>query len=153
MPTFNEREATPFATGGFSEVYEATLNGRPVVVKVLKVNTQTIKSVRRVSGLFSPLPNELLTPGCKLLIKEVVGWKWVRHENVLPFVGVMSKPPLFSIISERMENGNIIGFIEAHPSYNRLRLVSERRTLSSGHTDHLDIAHRRSGWVGIPSRT
>lgn len=128
MPTFDEREATPFATGGFSDVYEATLDGRRVAVKVLKVNTQTIKSVRQVSGLFSPLLNESLKPGRKLLIKEVVGWKCVRHENVLPFVGVMSKPPLFSIISERMENGNIMDFIEAHPSSNRLRLVSEGRT-------------------------
>lgn len=111
-PAFDEREAVPFATGGFSDVYEASLDGRRVAVKVLKVNAQTIKSVRRVSGLLPPPPNQSLTHDRKPLIKEVVGWKWVRHENVLPFVGVMSKPPLFSIISERMENGDIMSFIQ-----------------------------------------
>ena len=124
---FDERGVTPFATGGFSDVYEATLSGRSVAVKVLKVNTQTIESVRRVSGLLPPLSKGLLTRGYKHLIKEVVGWKWVRHENILPFVGVLWKPPLFSIISERMENGNIMNFVKAHPAHNRLSLVSERR--------------------------
>ena len=126
-PTFDEHEAVPFASGGFSDVYKASLGGRRVAVKVLKVDTQTIKSVRRVGGLFLPPSNESLRLGRKLLIEEVVGWKWARHENILPFVGVVLKPPLFSIISERMENGNIMNFIEAHPSYNRLRLVSEGR--------------------------
>ena len=126
-PTFDGHGVTPFATGGFSDVYEATLDGRRVAVKVLKVNTQTIKSVRRVSGPLPPPLKAPLTPSYKLLIKEVVGWKWIRHENILPFVGVLSKPPLFSIISERMENGNIMNFIQARPDYNRLRLVSARR--------------------------
>ena len=53
-PTFDERGTTPFATGGFSEVYEATLGGRRVAVKVLKANTETINIVHRVSGLFAP---------------------------------------------------------------------------------------------------
>lgn len=62
----------------------------------------------------------------KLLVKEVVGWKWLRHDNILPFVGVMLIPPLISIVSEQMKNGNIVDFVRSHPKYNRLRLVSGR---------------------------
>jgi len=125
-PQFDERGTTPFATGGFSEVYEATLDGRHVAVKVLSVNAQTVKRVRRV-GCLPPPSKEPLTLSHKLVVKEVVGWKWLRHENILPFIGVSLEPPLFSIISERMENGNIMDFIRVHPNHNRLRLVSEGR--------------------------
>lgn len=51
-PTFDEHGATPFAEGGFSEVYEATMGGRRVAVKVLKANAGTINVVYRVSGPF-----------------------------------------------------------------------------------------------------
>jgi len=64
------------------------------------------------------------TRDSKLLAKEAVGWKWLQHENILPFLGVMLESPRFSIISERMENGNIVEFVRAHPDHNRLRLVS-----------------------------
>ena len=66
-----------------------------------------------------------LIQGHKLLVEEVVGWKWLQHENILPFVGVILTPPSFSIISEWMENGDVIHFTRIHPDYNRLRLVSE----------------------------
>ncbi|KAF9648297.1 kinase-like protein [Thelephora ganbajun] len=39
VPRSVKRAATPFATGGFSDVYEATFKGRPVAIKVLKVTT------------------------------------------------------------------------------------------------------------------
>ena len=49
--TFDERETKPFAAGGFSDVYKATLNRRPVVIKSLKFTTTTdIGEVHRVSG-------------------------------------------------------------------------------------------------------
>ena len=63
--------------------------------------------------------------GPQLLVKEVVGWKWLRHDNILPFLGVSLESPLLSIISDRMENGSIMNFIKLHPNFNRLLLVSE----------------------------
>jgi len=63
----------------------------------------------------------LLTLDFKLLAREVVGWKWLRHGNILPFVGVT---PELAIVSDLMENGNIMEFVNKHPRYNRLRLVS-----------------------------
>jgi len=49
---FDERGTEPFATGGFSYVYKATINGRPVAVKTLRVpTTADPKKVHKVSGL------------------------------------------------------------------------------------------------------
>ena len=125
--TFGKRGVKPFAVGGFSNVYEATLNGRHVAVKTLNVSTSTDpRKAHRVSDLTpKPLRWSLTPQNHKRLIKEVVGWKWLQHENILPFIGVTLAPPLFSIVSERMENGNIMGFVEAHPDHNRLHLVSD----------------------------
>ena len=50
-PTFDERETEPFATGGFSDIYKATLNRSPVVIKSLRVTTTAdLGKVRRVSS-------------------------------------------------------------------------------------------------------
>lgn len=59
-----------------------------------------------------------------MLAREVVGWKWLQHKNVLPFVGVT---PELAIVSEFMENGNIMEFIANHPRHNRLHLVSKTK--------------------------
>jgi len=65
-----------------------------------------------------------LTLGLKLLAREVVGWKWLQHDNILPFVGVT---PELAIVSDLMEHGNIMEFINNHPHHNRLHLVSNSR--------------------------
>ena len=50
-PTFDERATEPFAAGGFSRVYKAAFNGRPVVIKTPKVTTKADpKKVHRVSS-------------------------------------------------------------------------------------------------------
>ena len=50
-PAFEERGAEPFATGGFSDVYEAALSGRLVAIKTLKVSTTANpRELHRVSG-------------------------------------------------------------------------------------------------------
>jgi len=71
----------------------------------------------------------LLTLGFKLLAKEVVGWKWLQHENILPFVGVT---PELAIVSDLMEHGNIMEFTNNHPRYNRFHLVSDSGTYNTG---------------------
>ncbi|KAF9648296.1 kinase-like protein [Thelephora ganbajun] len=104
------REAAPFDSGGFSDVYKATFGGRPMVIKTLRFTSAADpKRVHR-------------------LVKEVVGWKWLRHDNILPFVGVLHTPPLISIVSEQMENGNIMNFVRSHPKYNRLHLLADAVT-------------------------
>ena len=62
-----------------------------------------------------------------------MGWKYVSHPNVLPFLGVSeslllspSSHPPFCIISPWQPNGNIIEYIQKHQGVNRLQLVSDR---------------------------
>ena len=111
--------------GGSSEVHEATFGGRCVAIKTF--DAANADGCRKAGDLSLPSSQRLFTLGFELLVKEVIRWKWLHHENILPFIGVFPKPPLFSIVSERMENGNVMNFIEARPDFNRLHLVSERR--------------------------
>ena len=128
-PTFDEREATPFDSGGSSYVYKATFEGRPVAIKTLRVSgTADPRKVHKVSNLHMYATRQPLIPDPKLLAREVVGWKWLRHDNILPFVGVVFTPPLVSIVSEQMKNGNIMDFVRSYPKINRMRLVSEWNT-------------------------
>ena len=50
-------------------------------------------------------------------------WKFLRHPNVLPLIGVMVSENQFAMISDWMANGNINDFMKAHPDANRLELV------------------------------
>ena len=52
-------------------------------------------------------------------------WKTLRHQNVLPLLGVtISEDPLrFVMVSEWMENGNINQFLRRVPDADRLKLV------------------------------
>ena len=52
-----------------------------------------------------------------------------------------------AIASERMENGNIMDFVQARHDYNRLRLVSEGRTVCFRWVDCSDsLSTQRPGW-------
>jgi len=70
-------------------------------------------------------PGGLLTWGFKLLAREVIGWRWLQHENILSFVGVT---PDLAIVSDLMEHGNAMEFIANNPRHNRLHLVSDTWT-------------------------
>ena len=50
-------------------------------------------------------------------------WKFLRHPNVLPLVGVTMSETRFTMISGWMENGDINEFVKAHPDVDRLELV------------------------------
>ncbi|KAF9647121.1 kinase-like protein [Thelephora ganbajun] len=95
---------TPFAGGGFGCMSQVQFEGRRIAVKTF-FTPNGMESPQRIHKLFA---------------REVVGWKWLQHENVLPFVGVT---PKFAIVLDFMENGNIMGFIKKHPHHNRLHLL------------------------------
>jgi hypothetical protein len=52
-----------------------------------------------------------------------VTWKFLRHPNVLPLIGVTMSEAHFAMISDWMTNGNINEFVKAHPDANRSELV------------------------------
>ena len=56
-------------------------------------------------------------------MNEVVGWKWLIHENILPLIGVSSVPLPFSMVSAWMENGDVMSFTKATPDQNPFSLV------------------------------
>ena len=55
--------------------------------------------------------------------REVVIWKFLRHPNVLPLLGVTMTETRFAMISDWMANGNINEFVKANPGVDRLKLV------------------------------
>ena len=121
---FDDLESRPFTSGGFADVYKATYKGLPVVAKALKTTSMDdLENVHKVSYPSSRQIGELAHALSQRFAKEVVGWKWLRHENILPFVGVTSIPPPFSMISAWMENGNIMSFIKVTPDQNPFTLV------------------------------
>ena len=50
-------------------------------------------------------------------------WKALRHQNVLPLLGVTMCNNRFAMVSEWMANGRINEFIKAHSDVNRFELV------------------------------
>jgi hypothetical protein len=50
-------------------------------------------------------------------------WKYFKHPNLLPLLGVEMTEDRFMMVSEWMTNGNINQFVEAHPDVNRFDLV------------------------------
>ena len=52
-----------------------------------------------------------------------MGWKTLRHPNILPLLGATISENRFVIISEWMEKGNINEFVKADPNADRLGLV------------------------------
>jgi hypothetical protein len=62
---------------------------------------------------------------------------------------MFAPPPMVSmaIASERMENGNIMDFVQAHQDYNRLRLVSMGEIVCFRCVDRSDsLSTQPPGW-------
>ena len=70
--------------------------------------------------------------GLQSFCREGVAWKHLRHPNVLPLLGVTVSEHRFAMVSEWMENGNIIEFVEKDKPVNRADLV--RRPSIPTHT-------------------
>jgi serine/threonine protein kinase len=53
---------------------------------------------------------------------EAVMWKFLKHEHIVPFIGVS---PLFPVclISEWMPHGSVSSFLRTHPCADRIRFV------------------------------
>ena len=58
-----------------------------------------------------------------MFCKEVITWKALCHQNVLPLLGATIGRNQFAMVSEWMTNGNINEFVEKHMDVNRFELV------------------------------
>ena len=59
-----------------------------------------------------------------MFYRYVVRWKYVSHENVLPFLGVSEIVPPFGFVSPLMPKSNILDYTRTCQDANRLLLVS-----------------------------
>jgi serine/threonine protein kinase len=56
-------------------------------------------------------------------LNEVVTWRYLRHPNIVPFLGVCDKSPL-CLVSRWMEEGTLLDFFRHHPDERRTSFVS-----------------------------
>lgn len=141
-------------SNSLANIHKSTYQGRAVAVKALKapriqapVDTHKVRMPR----LYMSLP--VLTRWVhQRLVKEVIGWAWLRHENILPFVGITVESNQFSVVSEWIPNGDILSFVAQNPGRNLFPLVcwpwfvGSLRALTPTFT-----ANRHSCWVAIPA--
>ena len=64
------------------------------------------------------------------LFQEIVIWRRLSHPNVLPVLGVSPKLFPLCVVSEWMDNENILDFTSKNLEANRLRLVRPACCLS-----------------------
>ncbi|KAF9786168.1 kinase-like domain-containing protein, partial [Thelephora terrestris] len=92
--------------GGYADVWKGIYCAQDVAVKVIR--TYSTDDLLKIM---------------KRLCKEVVMWRFLRHPNILPLLGVSMTENQFAVVSEWMRNGNINQFVRAHPEVNRLKLL------------------------------
>jgi hypothetical protein len=74
--------------------------------------------ILNLSCLLANLPHPV-----QRFCKEVVGWKTLRHPNVLPLMGVTMTETQFVMVSEWMVRGDINQFVKMDTNADRLELV------------------------------
>ncbi|KAF9019547.1 kinase-like protein [Hymenopellis radicata] len=100
-PPFN---TTRLGGGGFSDIYQASIEGELVCVKSLRVHQTGGHSVEHMK---------------KALCHEALIWRQAAHENILPFYGVSDDivPDGLCFISPWMKHGNVREYLHAHPEH------------------------------------
>ncbi|KAF9644320.1 kinase-like protein, partial [Thelephora ganbajun] len=96
----------PFASGGYGDVYQGTLEGEKVCIKRVRVYTQD-----------GPQKSN------KAFCQEAVMWRRMIHPNVLPLLGITTAP--FQLISNWIPGGDLPQYIKKHPDADRLGLLSD----------------------------
>lgn len=118
-------DTLPYASGGFALTWKGLLDGRQVCVKAFP--TQTTASLQKIKlvcdgvlmrGRTYPNSNQRF-------YREIVGWKYISHPNVVPFCRVSEALFPFCFITPWMPNGNIVDYVRENQSVNRLQLVSD----------------------------
>ncbi|EIN03690.1 kinase-like protein, partial [Punctularia strigosozonata HHB-11173 SS5] len=96
----------PCSSGGFSDVWRGEHNGVPVALKVLRLHAGDRAKYKQV------------------FCKEAVVWRRLSHRNIVPFLGVSPRHHL-CIVSEWMEHGDVMSYLERFPQANRLQLITD----------------------------
>ncbi|KAJ7901599.1 hypothetical protein B0H13DRAFT_2663935 [Mycena leptocephala] len=96
------------AGGSFSDVYQGSLSGQHVGIKMMRVfGKRNIDQVLKEFG------------------REALIWRQLSHPNLLPFFGLYQLQNRLCLVSPWMENGNLQAFLrESQDSYSADRLIS-----------------------------
>ena len=111
--------------GGTSDVWKGVHDGKNVCIKCPRVSEEDLQAITQVRVRIGiPLSGLLKNTEWVLqsFLKEAVVWKRLRHPNVVPFIGVTTKPLQF--VSEFMPNGTLTKYVKKNPSADRVGLVS-----------------------------
>jgi hypothetical protein len=112
----------PVAHTASSSVFQGHRHGRMMAYKSMRTvigeNEDAVRKVRRMAVLAFPV-----FMCAKGYFDEIIAWRWLRHPNILPFVGASRLLPLCGV-SEWMANGDVLRFVQMHQGRNRLSLVS-----------------------------
>ncbi|KAF9789361.1 kinase-like domain-containing protein [Thelephora terrestris] len=101
-------DSIPYASGGFADIWKGQMDGRQVCVKAFR--TQTTANLTKIKRRF---------------YRDIIGWKYIAHPNVVSFFGVSEALFSFCIISPWLSNGNILEYIRKNQRVNRLTLLAQ----------------------------
>ena len=114
-------DSHPFASGGFGEVYRGTLNDSLVCVKRFRAATEedlVVATKVRSQHFHSPYAYSRMNQ--KVICRDAVVWKTLRHPNVLPLLGATISPPQLVSISP---GGDLSEYLPNNPNANIFGLV------------------------------
>ncbi|KAF9259605.1 hypothetical protein L218DRAFT_659156 [Marasmius fiardii PR-910] len=112
----------PLTGGGFADIFKGRVGDRNVCLKVLRVHMAETEKKRQ----------KIIADFCQ----EALIWTQLHHPNILPLLGVNTElfPSSFCLVSPWMVNGDIVSFLKANPSHDKLRsvrpVVNARRPLA-----------------------
>ncbi|KZT27471.1 hypothetical protein NEOLEDRAFT_144799 [Neolentinus lepideus HHB14362 ss-1] len=101
----------PVSGGASTDVFQASLRDEWVAVNRLRAPRLSVESSIQLR---------------KNLLREAVIWHRLRHDNILPFLGIKcdASTSMFCMISPWMKNGTIIRFLDKHANVNVNDLTS-----------------------------
>ena len=132
----------PFASGGYGDVYEGTLDVSRVSIKRVRVYTQDDpKQATKVCYYSVALPILRHWRNPQTFCQEAVIWKRLTHPNIVPLLGITITP--FQLISNWMPGGDLPVYIKKHPDQDRLELVCASPVVFTPHLPTLSAIRRR----------
>lgn len=95
-------------SGGFADIYKGTFQRKSVCLKIIRVHQ-----------------NEAYNRILKAIAREAILWGQLSHPNLLPFYGLHRSGAQLWLVSPWAENGNVVEFLRANPTANRVHLCSD----------------------------
>ncbi|EMD41266.1 hypothetical protein CERSUDRAFT_39571, partial [Gelatoporia subvermispora B] len=96
----------PIGRGGFGVVWKGRYRNRTVALKIFHDHL-FLTSI----AIF------------QLLFQEAVVWKYLRHPNITPFVGINTTYASLVLICDYMDGGNVVEYLKREPCSNRIQLT------------------------------